>query len=637
MPERVTETIPQVFLRQYQKYGDKKIAVVQKDFGIWKPYTWQEQYEIVKYFALGLVSLGLERGGKVAIVGDSDRHWYWSRWAIMAAGGVVVGMYADSIPSELQYIAGHSESSFVIADDQEQVDKILQIKGELPLLKKLIYWDPKGLAHYNDPLIIDYYQVVELGKAYEKQHPGAFEKLVTSGKPDDTALIIYTSGTSGVPKGAIITHRSMLTGVNGELRVEPFYDTDRFFASPVPAWIAGPLFALYALKSGCVMFYPEEPETVQGDTREISPEIVFYGARFWESTASTVLAKISDATALKKFLYYFFLPVGYKIARYEMANRKPSLFWQSLYQVGNALVFRPLRDKIGFSRLRAGMTIGAVTSPDVFRFFHGIGVNLKNSFGLTEAAPVTAHRAGDIRFDSLGPVLCGFELRIADDDEILIRGDGVFQGYFKMPDVTATALTDGWFHTGDAGHIDDNDGHLIYLDRVKELGELAGGYKYAPQYIESRLRFSPYLRDAMALGGKERQHVAALINIDFANCGRWAEANKVPYTTFTDLSQKPEIVELVRKDIRRVNRSVPEHSRIKAFANLPKELDADEAELTRTRKLRRGFLEDRYGDLIRAIYSGEKQFATEVPITYRDGRKGKIETVVRINSVDEGD
>jgi len=631
----VTGTIPQVFVQQYHKCGDKKIAVVQKDFGIWKPYTWKQQYEIVKYFALGLVSLGLEPGGKVAIVGDSDRHWYWARWAIMAAGGVVVGMFSDSIPSELKYIAGHSESSFCIADDQEQVDKMLEIRGELPWLKKIIYWDPKGLSHYDDPILIDFYQVAELGKEYEREHPKAFEEIVARGKPDDTALLIYTSGTGGVPKGAIITHKSMLTGAKGELRVEPFYDTDRFFASPVPAWIAGPLFALYALLSGCTMFYPEEPETVQEDTREISPEIVYYGARFWESLASMVLAKISDATFLKKSLYYFFLPVGYKIAQYEMENKKPSLFWKAIYKVADLFVFRPLRDKIGFSRLRAGMTIGAVTSPDAFRFFHAIGINLKNSFGLTEAAPVTAHRT-DIRFDSIGPVIPGFQLRIADDGEILIKGDGVFHGYYKMPDVTTESLTEGWFHTGDAGHIDD-DGHLIYLDRVKELGELAGGFKYAPQYIESRLRFSPYIKDAMTLGGKDRENVTALINIDFENCGRWAEANRVPYTTFTDLSQKPEIINLVRKDIERVNRSLPRYSRIKTFANLHKELDPDEAELTRTRKLRRGFLEERYGGLIEAIHKDQTEFEAEAPITYRDGREGTVKTTVQINSMDIGD
>ena len=631
----VVDTVPKLFLQQYKKYGDKKLAVVQKDYGIWQPYSWKEQHEQVKYFSLGLVSLGLEPGDKVSIVGDSDRHWYWSRWAIMAAGGVVAGMYADSIPSELKYIAEHSDSKFVIADDQEQVDKMLEVMDELPLLKKVIYWDPKGLRNYDELILISFRQVIELGRDYEQQHPGAFEENVARTKPDDIALLVYTSGTSAEPKGAILTHKGILSSISTYDRAEPFYDTDRFFASPVPAWIAGPLFSLWVLKSGCTMFYPEEPETLQEDTREIAPDIVFYGARFWESIASMVLAKMVDASFLKKLLYFLSLPVGYKLAQFKMENKSPSIFWKVLYQVANLLVFRPLRDKLGLSRTRIGITAGAMTSPDTFRFFHAVGVNLKQSYGLTEAMPVTHHRSDEIRFDTLGNIAPGFEARITDDGEILARGGGVFQGYYKMPDKTTEVLKEGWFHTGDAGHIAE-DGHIIYLDRVAEMGELAGGQKYAPQYVESRLRFSPYIKDAIALGDQSRDYVAALINIDFENCARWAEANKVVYTTFADLSQKPEVSELVRKDIERVNKNLPEHSKIKKFANLHKELDPDEAELTRTRKLRRGFLDERYHDLIEAIYQDKSEFTAEAAITYRDGRKGTIKTVVKINSLDKG-
>lgn len=630
------DTIPKLFLQQYKKYGDKKIAVVQKDFGIWQPYTWKEQYETVKYFSLGLVSLGLEPGDKVSIVGDSDRHWYWSRWAIMAAGGVAVGMYADSIPSELNYIAEHSDSKFVIADDQEQVDKMLQIKDELPLLKKVIYWDPKGLRNYDEPILISFKQVIELGRRYEQEHPGAFEQNVARSKPDDIALLVYTSGTSAEPKGAILTHRSILSSVSSYHRAEPFYDTDRFFASPVPAWIAGPLFSTWVLLAGCTMFYPEEPQTLQEDTREIAPDVVFYGARFWESIASMVLAKMVDATFLKRYLYFLFLPVGYKLAQFKMEAKEPNLFWKTLYQVANLLVFTQLRDKLGLSRARIGITAGAMTSPDTFKFFHAIGVNLKQSYGITEAIPVSHHHAGEIRFETVGSVAPGFEVRIADSGEILVKGDGVFQGYYKMLEKTEQVLKDGWFYTGDAGHLDE-DGHIVYLDRVAELRELASGYKYAPQYIESRLRFSPYIKDVIALGNKSRDYVSALINIDFENCARWAEAHKVVYTTFADLSQKPEIFELVYKDMERVNRDLPEHSRIKKFANLHKELDPDEAELTRTRKLRRGFLDERYRDLIEAIYQDKTEFIAEATITYRDGRKGAIKTVVKIKSLDYSD
>jgi len=342
-----------------------------------------------------------------------------------------------------------------------------------------------------------------------------------------------------------------------------------------------------------------------------------------------------DATFLKRFLYFLFLPVGYRIAHFQMENKSPSLLWKALYQVANVIVFRPLRDKFGLSRTRVGITAGAMTSPDTFVFFNAIGVKLKQSYGLTEAIPVTHHRSDEVRFESVGSIVPGCEVRISDEGEILIRGDLVFRGYYKMPETTAEVLKEGWLYTGDAGHIAE-DGHIVYLDRLAEMMELAGGQKYAPQYVESRLRFSPYIKDAVALGGEDRNYVAALINIDFENCARWAEAHKVVYTTFADLSQKPEVFELVRKDIERVNRNLPEYSRIKKFANFHKELDPDEAELTRTRKLRRGFLEERYGDLVEAIYQDKTEFTTEATITYRDGRKGTIKTVVKINSLDSG-
>jgi len=627
------DTIPKVFLQQYKNCGDvNKEVIHQKDRGIWQSYTWKEQYEIVKYFSLGLVELGIEWGDKVSIVGDSDRHWYWSRWGIMAAGGIAVGMYADSIPSELKYIAAHSDSKFVIADDQEQIDKILQIKDELPLLDKIIYWDPKGLGNYDEPVLVSYEQVIELGKSYEQQHPGSFEENVARGKSSDIAFLVYTSGTSAEPKGAILTHQNILASVAAYNRSEPFYNTDRFFASPLPAWIAGPLFSTWVLLTGSEMFYPEEPETLQEDTREIAPDVVFYGARFWESIASTVLARMVDAPFSKKSVYFLFLPVGYKIARFEMENKVPSLLWKTLYYIANILVFKPLRDKLGLSRTRVGITAGAMTSPDTFKFFHAIGVNLKQSYGLTEAIPITHHRSGDIDFETLGAIALGNEVRIKDTGEIIARGGNVFPGYYKTQEKTTEVLKDGWFYTGDAGHITEK-GHIVYLDRVAELRELASGQKFAPQYIESRLRFSPYIKDAIVIGDK-KDYVTVLINIDFENCARWAEASKIVYTTFSDLSQKPEIFRLVRKDVERVNKHLPDHSRIKVFANLHKELDPDEAELTRTRKLRRGFLEERYNDMIEAIYQSKKEFHAESAITYRDGRKGTIKTVVAINSVD---
>jgi len=630
------DTIPKLFLDQYRKLGKTQIAVYQKDRGIWQPYIWQHQYETVKYFALGLVSLGQKPRDTVSIVGDSDRHWYWTRWAVLAVGGVVAGMYADSIPSELKYVAEDSDSKFVVADDQEQVDKMLEIIDELPLLEKIIYWDPKGLRNYEDPSLIYYQDVIALGREYESSHPDAFQELCEAVQPDDYAFLVYTSGTSAAPKGAILTHQIALAGVSSYLTVEPAYPGDRFFAPPTPAWIAGPLWSLMALMSGAIMFYPEEAETIQDDTREIAPDIVLYGARFWESIASTILAKMVDASALKRFFYFRMLPIGYRVARLRMVDKNVSLFWRAAYYVADWLVFRPLRDKFGLIRTRVGITAGAMTSPDTFVFFNAIGIKLKQSYGMTEAIPITHHREGDVRFESVGVPVPGTEIRISNEGEIQVRAPNVFKGYYKKMDKFEESVQNGWLKTGDAGHISE-DGHVVYYDRVAELRELRSGNKYAPQFVESRLRFSPYIKDVMSLGGPERDFVAALINIDPETCARWAETNKINYTTFADLSQKPEIMELVKKDVIRVNRDLDDFSKVMKFANLPKELDPDEAELTRTRKLRRGFLEERYKDLIEALYSDSDSYVSESTITYRDGRTGTPSTEVKINSFDGGD
>jgi long-chain acyl-CoA synthetase len=631
----INDTIPKLFLSQYNKFPHDRVAVVQKDFGIWQTFTWQEQYETVKYFALGLQQLGLKKGDMVSIVGDSDRHWYWSRWAIMVAGGIVVGMYADSIPSELKYIAAHSDSKFVIADDQEQVDKMLLIQSELPEMKKIIFWDPKGLDNYTEDILISYDEVIDEGRKYENKNPDAFDKCINESKPEDIALLVYTSGTSAEPKGAILTHECVLESIRIYNRSEPFLENDRFFASPMPAWIAGPLFSTWVLYCGCTMYYPEEAETLQDNTREIAPEIMFYGARFWESIASLVLAKMVDATRIKRWLYFRALPIGYKVAEYKMQNKRQPLWLRTANVIAYWLVFRPLKDKLGLSRTRVGITAGAMTSPDTFKFFHAIGINLKQSYGMTEAMPVTHHRDGDINFETLGSIVANCEIRILDSGEILIRGNNVFSGYYHMPEKTAEVLQDGWFHTGDAGHV-TNEGHVVILDRVDELRELSGGDRFAPQYIEARLRFSPYIKDAMVLGDGSRDTVNALINIDFDNCSRYAESHKVVYTTFNDLSQKKEIIDLIRKDIRRVNQTLPEFSRVFKFANLHKELDADEAELTRTRKLRRTVLENRLKELIDAVYSDNPTYAAAANINYQDGRTGTIKTVVQVNYVTEG-
>lgn len=628
------DTLPKLLKRNYERYGDKKVAMRRKDLGVWHKYTWEEYYEKVKYFSLGLVSLGLEAGDKLAITGDNDPEWYWAELAVQAAGGVAVGIFTDAISSEARYIIEHSDSSFVVARDQEQVDKILVFLDELPQLNKIIYWDVKGLWSYDEPRLISFKEVVEMGREFELSHPGFFEQAVEQSKEGDVALIAYTSGTTSErPKAAIRSQRSLIRMVEIMFEVTPYYSSDNYLSFTPPAWAWEQLFGLTGtLLVGATINFAEEPETVTGDMREIAPNILPLGARFWESIASTVQAKMSDANALKRFCYHLALPVGYKIADFYFAGEKPDLLWRAAYQLARWAVFRPLTDKHGIGQARLSFTAGAPLSPDAFRFFAGIGVELKQLYALTETGFGSGHKYGEVKPESVGAVMPQTEVRISDDDEITIKSEGNFEGYYKDAEMTSRVLVDGWVHTGDAGHIDD-DGHLIYYDRVADMVELASGARFAPAYIEGRLRFSPYIRDAMVTAGEDKSYVTAIINIDFETVGKWAEDHRLPYTTFIDLSQKPEIYELTLRDIERVNHTLPDAARVRKYCHLSKEFDADEAELTRTRKLRRGFMEQRYGYLINAMYAGKTEITAESEVKYRDGRKGMIQTSVRLKEV----
>lgn len=633
----LVDTLPGLFLANYKKYGASKLAMRKKKYGIWQRFTWQDCYERVKFFSLGLVSLGLKPTDKVAVLGDNDPEWYWAEIATQAARGVALGIFTDAVATEVKYIAEHSDSVFMVARDQEQVDKALQIAPELPLLKKVIYWDPLGLHRYNEPILMSFEQVMEIGKEYERLHPGVFEQNIEQSQPGDVAVLCYTSGTTGRPKGVMITNHNLIGSIRSWFQAAPHMDTDDYVSYMSPAWVPEQSQGITGwLVSGNVVNFPEGPDTSQEDTREIGPQVILYGPRLWESLASTVQAKITDTSPIKRFLYNLCLPVGYKVSSLISNKKKPGFFLKVLYQICDWIVFIPLKDKLGLARARDCFTAGSYLSPDALMYFRAIGCNLKQLFAATEVGMVTSHVDGDVRSESVGPPLPGVEMKITEAGEILIKGPGVVAGYYKNPEETKKSITNGWFHTGDAGYI-DKEGHLIYWDRVSELIELAGGQKFAPQYIEGRLKFSQYIKDVMALGGKEKPYVTVLIIIDYENMGRWAERNHVAYTTFGDLSQKPEVIALVRKDVARVNITLPEAARIRKFVNLHKELDPDESELTRTRKIRRSIMEQRYVDLINAIYQDKTEYVGESTITYRDGRKGKVASTVKIQNMDQGD
>jgi long-chain acyl-CoA synthetase len=626
------ETIPQIIKSNCAKWGSRT-AMSMKMFGIWHRYSWQDYYNNVKYFSLGMISLGLKRGDVGCIIGDNEPQWFWSEFAVQAAGGIATGIYVDSIPSEVKYTAEHSDAKYAIVNDQEQTDKFLEIKEDLPLLKKIIYWDPKGLRNYEDPFLISFNEVMELGKEYGKTHPDLFEQNVDTGKGDDIAFIYYTSGTTGLPKGAVLNHRALITTAKGFVNRYPMDENDNLISNFPAAWVGDSFFATIPhLLTGAMLNFPEEPETIAEDTREIGPNFVIYGPRQWEGLVSEIQVKMLDAHPLKRLTYKLFLPVGHKIADLKFEGKAPNLFWRILHGIAYMALFRPLKDRLGLSKVRFAVTGSSVLSLDTFRLIHAIGVELRQCYASTEAGLISSHSKGEIKFESVGRPALGTSLRITKEGELLVTSDCMFTGYHKNPEKTTVTLIDGWCHTGDAVNLNEQ-GHLIFMDRLEHMGILKSGAKYAPQYIEGRLRFSPYIKDAMVIGGRDKEYVSAIVNIDFAMVGKWAERNRIPYTTFVDLSQKKEVADLVRHDLERVNGYLPEQSRVQKFVLLHKEFDPDEAELTRTRKLRREFMEQRYKDLIDALYGNKEKVDVQAPVTYRDGRKGVVTTDIHVRNI----
>ena len=632
-PHPDEDSFPKLLKRNYLKWGAKRVAYRYKDYGIWHELNWQDLYERVKFFALGLATLGFGPRDKIAICGENAPEWFMGQTAAQSLGGSSVGLYTDSIPAELQFIIDHSDARIVMADDQEQVDKILSIREQIPKVKKVIYWVAKGMWGYEDPWLIGFDDVMELGKAYAEAHPDTFEKFVEQTKADDIAVLLYTSGTTGQPKGSIVTYRNLLGLFQGWSAALPWKEEDENLSFLPPAWIGEQIFTVAPnLTKGVVINFIEKAETVRSDLREIGPRVILLGARQWEMVCSEIQAKMIDAPFWKKFLYQSFLPVGYKIAQAQEERKKASLLWRVLNFVGYWAVFRHLQDKLGLTKTRTPISAGAALSPDTFRFFRAIGVPVVQGYGSTEVSglDVLQTETNYFRSEGSGQPFPGVEIRLTEDGEILLGGVGVVQGYYKQPEETAKSFQGGYFHTGDGGYMDE-DGELYVIDRVKDMQTMENNEKFSPTYIEGRLKFSPFIKDAMVIGNN-RAYVTTMLNMDFENTGRWAERNHIAYTSHPDLSQKPEVRKLLAGVIRRVNTALPEATRVKKFVVLHKDFDPDEAELTRTRKLRRDFVEKRYATLIEAMYQGQKDVDIETTITYRDGRKSLMRLPIYIET-----
>ncbi|WP_337844994.1 long-chain fatty acid--CoA ligase [Thermus sp.] len=627
-------TLPQLLRLRALEEGDR-VALREKDLGIWNEITYAQYYEKVLLFAHGLLSLGFNPGDRMAIIADNIPEWLYAELGAQTVRGISVGVYQSSLPPEIAYMLTYTGARVVLAEDQEQVDKLYEIRNEIPHVRHVIYEDEKGMGSYRDPWLLSFEEVLERGREHRKKNPEAVEKFLLSASPEEVCHLSSTSGTTGRPKAAMLRHRNMVHMGVALQEVDPLEPTDDYLSFLPLAWIGEQMMSVaMALTGGFAVNFPEEVETAMQDLKEIGPHVMFSPPRVWEGIQSNIFVRISESPRFNRFVYERLLRVGYRAADYRMRGRPMPPALRLAYWLADQLLFKPLRDQLGFLRLRRAYTGGAALGPDTFRFFHAIGVNLKQIYGQTEIIGIAfVHRDGDIRYDTVGKPIPGTEVRISEEGEILCRSDAVCAGYWERPEATAETFRDGWLHTGDAGYLTE-DGHLVVIDRLSDVMRTQSGEIFSPQFVENKLKFSPYIKEAVVFGDR-KPYLAAFLNVDPQTVGKWAEDRGLAYTTYLDLSTKPEVAELIRKEVEGVNRDLPEALKVRRFLLLPKLLDADDEELTRTGKVRRGLIARKYGALVEALYSGVEEAEVETEFRYQDGTVQRLKARVPILTLRE--
>ncbi|QRG08130.1 long-chain fatty acid--CoA ligase [Xanthobacter dioxanivorans] len=620
----VHDTLPKLLALNARNHpGD--VWLREKDLGIWISYTWGEVAERVRNMTLGLTTLGVARGDVVGLIGDNRPEWLMGEIATHAAGGMSLGIYRDALADEVAYLVTYAGVAVVLAEDEEQVDKLLSLDEKIPTVRHIVYADPRGIRKYDDPRLLSLKDLEARGAALAAREAGAFDALVAAGKGEDVAILCTTSGTTSNPKLAMLTGGALLRHCRAYLDMDPRSADDEYVSVLQMPWIMEQIYAFgQALISRMKVNFVEEQETMMADMREIGPSFVLFAPRVWEQIAADVRSRMMDSSRLKRGMFDLGMKLGLKAL--DEGRRSP---------LADFILFRALRDRLGFSNLKSAATGGAALGPDTFRFFLALGVPMRQLYGQTELlGAYTLHKANDVDFDTVGVPFDGVEIRIDDPDpnglgEVVTRHANAFTGYFRNAEETQKSFAEGgWMRTGDAGFFNPR-GHLVVIDRIRDMAQTARGDRFSPQYIENKLKFSPYVAEAVVLGDG-REGLAALLCIRFSIVSKWAEKNRISFTTYTDLSARPEVIALLRKEVEGVNRTLAEKQRIGRFLLLYKELDADDGELTRTRKVRRGVINERYGTIIDAMYAGEKVIDVDTTITFQDGTRQRIKTTLDV-------